>query len=67
MMLTIFIRILTDQSESKAFLKTNKYTRNKFNIYLIHFWKKFDKLELYILAQKTTVLQKVLNKNARFK
>ena len=67
MMLNIIITILTDQPESKAFLKMNKYTRNKFNIYLIHFWKKFDKLELYILAQKTTVLQKVLNKNVRFK
>lgn len=67
MMLNIFITILIDQPESKAFLKMNKYTRNKFNIYLIHFSKKFDKLELYILAQKTTVLQKVLNKNVRFK
>ena len=63
----LFMIKFTDQPKSKAFLKMNKYTRNKFNIYLIHFWKKFDKLELYILAQKTTVLQKVLNKNVRFK
>ena len=65
-MLNIFMTRLTDQPESKAFLKMNKYTRNTSNIYLIHFWKKIDKLELYILAQKTTSLQKGLNKNVRF-
>ena len=40
--------------------------RNTSNIYLIHIWRKFDKLNLYILAQKTMSLQKGLNKNVRF-